>query len=53
MNDKSHLDVPPSNTCYCGGYIGWQELPDRWEGSCYGACGSYVTKLKIFPIDLT
>lgn len=40
-------DKPPSTTCECGGYIGWTEYPDRWEGSCYGICAAYPVLRKV------
>lgn len=31
----------PSHQCACGGFIGWEDHGDHWEGSCYGKCGAY------------
>lgn len=40
------VDEQPSNECECGGYIGWTEHPDYWDGSCYGQCAGYPTRPK-------
>lgn len=43
-------DEQPSTKCECGGYIGWTEHPDRWEGSCYGLCAGYPVQRKAFKM---
>lgn len=39
-------DEKPAYTCPCGGFIGWRDCGDHWEGSCFGKCSENPIKLK-------